>query len=87
MNEPTPRELQILIKSLDDRIDQRFLSLEKMILVRNLDTDNRFDRLISIVEKLVTNERFHPVQVIVYGMVGMIITSVLTAILARVILR
>jgi hypothetical protein len=42
--------------------------------------------LTKLAEDYVTNSRFQPVQLLVYGLVGLILTSVFAAVLARVIL-
>jgi len=36
---------------------------------------------------LVTQQEFHPVKIIVYGMVGIVLTSVLAAIITSVIIK
>lgn len=46
----------------------------------------KVDQLERIIEKLVTKHEFEPVRMIVYGLATAVLTSVMMAILAKVII-
>ena len=49
--------------------------------------ETKVDTISELLKEFVTNSRFTPVQVLVYGLVSLIMTSVFAAIIAKVIAK
>ncbi len=71
------------MRRLEDRVGSIEMDLSNQLTRLN----GQIENLLELAKKYVIEERFKPVQVIVYGIVGMIMTSVLAAIVARVLIK
>lgn len=70
-----------------DRIEERMGRLELDILTRMTKLNGQVDQLIELAKEFVTTATFTPVKLIVYGLTGLILTSVFAAILAKIITK
>ena len=78
----------------DEDLSHRITEVENRLRSVELDLANRLtaiegkvDALLEKVLDFVTNARFTPVQMLVYGIVSLIMTSVFAAIIAKVIVK
>ena len=67
------------VDGLIERIHEMELSIREL--------EGKVDMLATAIKEFVTNSRFTPVQVLVYGLVSLIMTSVFAAIIAKVIVK
>ena len=76
------------------REDPRFGSIENRVRDVELDMANRLTSLEGkiggindLLKEFVTNARFTPVQVLVYGLVSLVMTSVFAMLIAKVLVK
>lgn len=69
------------------RLDERTKAIQLDITNIRLEIRDHKESIQGLDKKFVRNESFQPVQRIVYGVVGLIMTAVLVAILGLIILK
>ena len=74
--------------------DEQLADFEKRLRALEIDLSNRLTAIegdvknvLSVMKDFVTNSRFTPIQVLVYGFVSLIMTTVFAAILAKVLVK
>ena len=70
-----------------DMVEHRINTMEVALTNQLTALNGQVNHLIGLAEKYVTQDRFKPVQLIVYGLVALMLTSVIGALLARVIVK
>lgn len=77
------RRLHERINVLENRLHETEIALTKELSKMN----EQIGQLIQMGKNYVTQERFSVVQILVYGFSGIIMTSVIGAVIARVIIK
>jgi hypothetical protein len=67
------------------RVDERLTSLQNELAVRMIERSKEVDDLWRTFTLHVTRVEFTPVKILVYGMVGLILSSVVAALISFVI--
>ena len=74
--------------------DEQLAEFEKRLRALEIDLSNRLTaiegdvrNILALTKEFVTNSRFTPVQMLVYGLVSLIMTSVFAAVIAKVIAK
>lgn len=70
-----------------EKLEQRIYTTEMNMTQQLTKLNEQIAQLISMAQTYVTKERFQMVQVIVYGFAAIILTSVIGALLAKVIAK
>lgn len=83
MDDEDERRLHERINLLESRLHETELALTKELSKMN----EQIGTLISMAQTYVTKDRFQTVQLLVYGFAGIILTSVIGAMLARVVIK
>lgn len=81
-------DIQFELRDLLIRLDERTLSIEKRLNDSTSNNDNRITKVEEYIQnKCVTHEEFSPIRLIVYGLVGLILVSVMGALINLVIIK
>ena len=81
-------DIQLELRDLLIRLDERTLSIEKRLNESMTTSDSRITKVEEYIEKkCVTREEFSPIRLVVYGLVGLILVAVVTALIGLVIIK
>ena len=81
-------DIQLELRDLLIRLDERTLSIEKRLNESSSANDSRITKVEEYIEKkCVTREEFSPIRLVVYGLVGLILVAVVTALIGLVIIK
>lgn len=81
-------DIQLELRDLLIRLDERTLSIEKRLNESSNANDSRITKIEKqIEEKCVTKEEFSPVRLVVYGLVGLILVAVVGALIGLVVIK
>lgn len=81
-------DIQLELRDLLIRLDERTLSIEKRLNESSATNDNRITKVEEYIEKkCVTREEFSPIRLVVYGLVGLILVAVVGALIGLVVIK
>lgn len=81
-------DIQLELRDLLIRLDERTLLIEKRLNESSATNDSRITKVEEYIEKkCVTREEFSPIRLVVYGLVGLILVAVVTALIGLVIIK